>query len=522
MSDAPLRLTIVLVGGEMKLEDGSTIDTRQTIEGDPACHAIHSSLAGSLWWWTTTISLVEPLLRMGSGDLFALVIGNRTVTDPRGSGAKRTGLSKFLPGGSTELEITRVMKDAPFPRGFEELWHDNDQEGRVWSRIGVKVKDPSRHWRFLKGNEFYLPRVGATVDPSVLVDTSESTVSGERMYSGRYAQFEKARLFAERMVIVMPHTQRTESLVRGYLRWVTNGRPTPRYPSQPAWDPDAPPDPTRFTRVTPASATFAVTGLVRGGEWVDPGPLEAARQLLEARYDLKIGIWDLVDNDILRNSLLETIPKSVVPSAPVVVPTAATTRAARQVDEVLDERAEERSAMARISAQMGPLDAIGWKASETDRGWFRTFPLTEPVQRWGANRPDALARLEMSIKKRSAAITAFTVMYNLGISVAEYAAERTSLFERLAWPASIAVHEGHPVVWTASGGWGDDVDWTEWVGLLAEKTGLWREAFSELAERCLRVQREQEERCTTQQHGLTVRIPIEVRLENGRIRAPDK
>jgi hypothetical protein len=105
-------------------------------------------------------------------------------------------LSKFLPCGSTDLEITRVMKDAPLPSGFEELWHDNDHEGHVWSRIGVKVKAPVRRWRFLKGNEFYLPRVGAIVDPSVLVDTSESTVSGERMYSGRYAQFEEARLFA--------------------------------------------------------------------------------------------------------------------------------------------------------------------------------------------------------------------------------------------------------------------------------------------------------------------------------------
>jgi hypothetical protein len=245
-----------------------------------------------------------------------------------------------------------------------------------------------------------------------------------------------------------------------------------------------------------------VTGLVRDGEWVDPAPLEAARRLLEARYDLKIGIWDLVDNDILRNSLLETITKSPVPRVPVVVPTAATARAARRTGEVLNRRAEERSAMAHISTLMGPLDAIGWKASEIERGWFRTLPLTEPVQRYGADRPEVLAQLEMSINKRSASITAFTVMYNLGINVAKYVAERTSLFEELAWPASITVREGRPVVWTASGGWGDDVDWSEWVGLLAEKTGLWRDAFSELADRCLRVQREQEEQWTGRRHSL--------------------
>ena len=499
----------------MKLEDGTTIDTRQTLEGDHACHVIHCSLAGSLWWWTTTISLVEPLLRVRSGDPFALVIGNRTVADPRGVVAKRTGLSKFLPGGSTDLEIMRVMKDAPFPSGFEELWHDNDREGHVWSRVGVKVTDPARHWRFLKGNEFYLRRVGASIGLSVLVDTSESTVSGERMYSGRYAQFEEARLFAEPMVIVMPHTQRTESLVRGYLRWVAKGRPTPRYPSSFAWDPDAPPDPIRFTRVTPASATFTVTGLVRDGEWVDPGPLEAARRLLEARYDLKIGIWDLVDNDILRDSLLDTIPRFTVPHKPVVVPPAAAARAARQVGEVLDQRAEQHQAMARISARMGPLDARGWKASETERGWFRTLPLTTPVQRWGDEHPGALAQLEMSISKRSVSITAFTVMYNLGIDVSAYVAERTSLFERLASPASIMVRETRPVVWGAPGGWGDDVDWQERVGLLAEKTEPWRKAFSELVDRCLRVQRDQEERWAARYHGPGIRI--DTQLENGRI-----
>ena len=38
------------------------------------------------------------------------------------------------------------------------------------------------------------------------------------------------------------------------------------------------------------------------------GAAFAARKLLQSRFDLKIGIWDLVDSPTLRESLLDVEP----------------------------------------------------------------------------------------------------------------------------------------------------------------------------------------------------------------------
>ena len=76
--------TIILVGGRMTVDDGSTLDSRQPIRGDPWSVVTNNSLATSLLWWTTIASLVDRLLEAASqSDPFALVIGSRSIVEVR-------------------------------------------------------------------------------------------------------------------------------------------------------------------------------------------------------------------------------------------------------------------------------------------------------------------------------------------------------------------------------------------------------------------------------------------------------
>ncbi|MGH9106358.1 MAG: hypothetical protein ACRDZX_11085 [Acidimicrobiales bacterium] len=106
-SSGPL---VVLVGGQMTVDDGSTLDSRQPIVGDPGSQVTRKSLAASLLWWATVSSLVDPILRSSGDNAFAMVIGARSVVEVRSDGElRRTRLRTFLPGGSTLADIVRVI-----------------------------------------------------------------------------------------------------------------------------------------------------------------------------------------------------------------------------------------------------------------------------------------------------------------------------------------------------------------------------------------------------------------------------
>ena len=63
---------IILIGGPMTVDDGSTLDSRQPVTGDPASNVTRVSLATSLLWWTTASSLVGQILDSKENDPYAL------------------------------------------------------------------------------------------------------------------------------------------------------------------------------------------------------------------------------------------------------------------------------------------------------------------------------------------------------------------------------------------------------------------------------------------------------------------
>lgn len=113
---------IVLVGGVMTLADGSRLDSRQEIEGDPESRAIRRSMARSWLWWMTTSSLVMPILDERGPDAYALLIGERSVIDlRRDGGVRRIGLGVLLQGGVDRISVTRTSMDDSLPAGYEDV-----------------------------------------------------------------------------------------------------------------------------------------------------------------------------------------------------------------------------------------------------------------------------------------------------------------------------------------------------------------------------------------------------------------
>ena len=73
----------MLVGGQMTVDDGASLDSRQVVEGDEQAEVMLRTLASSLLWWKTAISVVKPVLESAGTDAFALVLGTRTVMEVR-------------------------------------------------------------------------------------------------------------------------------------------------------------------------------------------------------------------------------------------------------------------------------------------------------------------------------------------------------------------------------------------------------------------------------------------------------
>jgi hypothetical protein len=171
-----------------------------------------------------------------------------------------------------------------------------------------------------------------------------------------YPDFEREWLEQGNVTIVVPHTHATSVYLDGYVEWVADNRP--ENAPGPTFSRDIY-DPTRLSKAVPVAADFRVTGVLQEGNWVDPAPLEAARLLLEARFDLKLGIWDLVINDVLRSTLLKETPIEAPPTAP-----AARTAGAIERQEALRSRSGSRSAfLAETAALVGSLAASGWTSS---------------------------------------------------------------------------------------------------------------------------------------------------------------
>jgi hypothetical protein len=472
--------TIILVGGPMTLDDGSVVDSRQTTIDDEYADVYRKAMGSSEQWWVTVSSVVDSILESSDPNAFALILGPRSLVEIRPDGSlKRRRLSKFLRGGVGNISVAYRNASQPLPEGYRETKTVENHNG-LWARFGVKLESELRRWMF-SDLDFGFDALVDEFRPAVIVDTTNRFA--RRAWSESLQAIETEFLL-EGITLILPHTAGSERFLGDYERWCAVGRPdfeheSPTEPIDGDWN-DRPI--LHYAETVAVDGSFAVTGLVRRGSRRDPSNFEAARSLLQTRFDLKIGIWDLEDNPILRASLLKPEPIPFLPTNPVMVPTAIVDRASNKKIERDTARRkaalEKSTALQLINESMTGLSAIGWPP--LDEQGRATFPLSKPVLYYGERK--TISNLLLFVDKRRTTLT-LSRYFDDEIKTAEYLAnEKTELAtmasqELLGFPDTDEIEwfsTGSQILWRRQIGWADQADWQSLAKMLLANTPVWQ------------------------------------------------
>jgi hypothetical protein len=446
--------TVILIGGSMTDEDGIQVDSRQPVQGDPWSESVRRTLAGSLLWWLTVSSLVNPALDSAGNEAFALILETRTIAEVRPDGTlRRRRLRSLFPGGTSSV---RMRSSAP-------SWPEDP------NKITVDIGKRGTRWRFLE-IPWYLRLVRSLVNPAITVDTRQP-LPNDAAY----------KLWHETVtsdIIVMPHTASNEEYLRGYFAWLERGRPYDGDTHSPAAEFDW----AKIESSVPRQADFRVTGLFENGEWTDPTHLDAARSLLQSRFDLRIGLWDLARNPVLQETLLTPIPVDPPSTQAVEIPTAAV----RRNEQRAARTAERREAVTAIFNQLAPLRSLRWEETFDPVAWFSVLPLA-PRERAGMLPP---AWLSMQVNKNESYVAAMIHPDYNDLDLTAYLRKRRHTFEGISASFQLPGPESpaSSILWRIPSGWAaHELDWSKVGEELVAMTEAWLQAFDDLAAQVLTI-----------------------------------
>jgi hypothetical protein len=349
--------TIVLIGGQLTLTDGSVLDSRQRAADEKAAGALQAALTGCTEWWSAVSSIVVPTLDDSEGG-FAVVLGRRsTVRTALDGETHRSGLGKLLRGGVGSVSVMRSAPNQSLPTDYRTLARfPGRPEASDMGSVGVRFDDPMPRWCFVDGNEYYLRLVAKHIGALVFVDTTgELPACAE----STFRSIEYCVPHASPQLVVVPDTARMRDRIDDLLPR------RPRKISEPApYVPDAPRNPADFLRFTVARTECSVTGLLRAGQWGDAAGLEAARMLLLKRFDLKLGLWDLALNPVLRSTVLDSLPIEAVPEEAAQTPAFVWKQAERKAETATAKREAEKRAVTDFTDTLQrQLASVGWIVS---------------------------------------------------------------------------------------------------------------------------------------------------------------
>ena len=459
--------TLVLIGGQLTLTDGSVVDLRQPAADDKTAEALKAALTGCSEWWSTVSSIVVPTLDdLGGG--FAVVLGQRsTVRTALDGETHRSGLGKLLRGGVGSVSVMRSGINQSLPTDYLTLAHLRElPRGSDMGSIGVCFDDPMPRWCFVDGGEHYLRLVANRIGAGVIVDTTGGlpACSESASYTDRIS-IEYCAPPAFPRLLVVPDTAETRDRISALLA----GRPrkVPEVSEVAPYVSEAPRDAADFLRFPVLRAECSVSGLLRAGEWGDAAGLEAARMLLLKRFDLKLGLWDLALNSVLRSTVLEPLPVQDVPEEAVQIPGYAWKQAERRNEEATERRDTARHAVSEFNAALQQkLASVGW-IIDRDR---LCLPLTEPLFTGAEAEP--LVSLRMEVNKSSIHILVVHRFYN-DLDIHHSIENRREAFEAVA-PLPPTKSVALVLLWTANIGWDDaDADWSSTVKTIADHTKQW-------------------------------------------------
>ena len=161
--------TIVLIGGQLTLTDGSVVDSRQPAADGKTAGLLRAALTGRAEWWSAVSSIVAPTLDDPEGG-FAVVLGHRSIVRTNSDGeTRRSRLSKFLRGAVGSVSVIRSGAK-PLPGDYRNLARFRDRWGKC---IGVRFDNPMPRWCFVDGGDDYLLRLVVNrIGARIIVDTT--------------------------------------------------------------------------------------------------------------------------------------------------------------------------------------------------------------------------------------------------------------------------------------------------------------------------------------------------------------
>jgi len=394
--------TIILAGGEVTLDSGVTVDSRQSLAEDEWDFVLREAVASSEGWWLFVKSLIDTILSEASPGAWALASVNKTVRRPKADGSmQRVRISDLLGGGDDLMRIA----------------------GKTGGASGIPAMKSTSQYRVLP----YLLRfddLQVEQPPTVVVSSVHETyddgtdVVGQRPLDVFLSRWPEA-------IVVLPHTPMIEAKAESIL---ANGvrRPQARMGLASRTDPD---ESARYIAARERladlrqaqpyvlSGDFHVSYWMDQGRLMDPVDLDAALAFLRARYDLTFGLWDLARDPILRNSLLtKSGPRELDPT-PAPVPAEVMESARSKAEERASSKASEKIERERVDSVIGSaLSAAGWQ--RVRRGY--RFPAGPERALSPGARPRAVVSVALEIQKRQATVN----LYELSRS------ERTAAFLR--------------------------------------------------------------------------------------------
>jgi len=477
------RLTLVFVNGTMTLHDGTVVDSRQLTNDEWVARAAGKALTASREWWDVVSSLALPTLRTGE---FILVVGPRTIARAAVDGEpKRVSLTRVLGGSTGKFYVKRSGMNENLPEGYAAVAELRAGGGSM-GQIGVHCDRGEAVWRFFDGNDYYLRVVASVLGPRVVVDTTGAFLEGAYGMTdiGTLALERKLPIATSPQVLILPDTPEMRGRANRLESGVIEARATSAMP--PKYDETYRRDHRDHLRLAVSHAQCGVTGFFREGRWGDPANLEAARQFLQQRFDLRVGLWDLALNPALAVAVLEPEATLPAPTSSIGVPPREHERARRAADRAISRKgAGHRAEMDVVAALRPTLISAGWRVRDGNL----SFPLTRPMSNWPNSPKFPLVELRFTVTKNSASVVAWQWFYNQ-LDITSFVDGRRDAFEAVApLPGGRRDHCVVPL-WNMSKGWAaPHVDWDAIAQELAVRSGQWRTLLAEFVEHCEAVRR---------------------------------
>jgi hypothetical protein len=248
-----------------------------------------------------------------------------------------------------------------------------------------------------------------------------------------------------------------------------------------------PRNPDDFLRLSVLRAECNVSGVLREGRWGDGADLEAARMLLLTRFDLKLGLWDLALNPVLRSTVLDPSPPTTAPGTPIEATVPARERARRDAEKATVKRdAARRGVQEVIDALRKELRSAGWRID--DRGEL-IRPLTEPLSPWPDAPKGPLVVLRAEVAKHVVRVLVWHWLYN-DLDLNGFVESRWEAFEAVGGLPPATRAPASVTLWSADAGWGGtDADWQDIGRAIAGRTAQWEALLAAFVTSCRDVRR---------------------------------